>query len=389
MRLRRHRDGSINELKERLRSLDEHCLTDLNAGIHAMLERDLTVRVVPQTTPIESSGADPQIRELIDIFNSMLSRAQGTIEAYEALRDRLRTSLGDDSCLFDLHEKLTSLRDVCLTGLGDGLEAASHGDLTMDVQPATTPLTTAPGRELGSLGEVFNGMLANAQGGIASYNTMRRGIADLVGQISHHSSSVAGASEEMAATTHEVGSAITEIANSAGNVATGAQHQVELVDGAKQVTTEAVEQSQEARKVAERGIQLTAEIGSIADQTNLLALNAAIEAARAGEQGRGFAVVAEEVRKLAESAAHAAAETRDAFNGLSTSIETVSAIVERVADATNEVATVAQEATGATEQVSAAAEQSSASTQQIASSTEELARTAEQLQSIVTRFKVA
>jgi methyl-accepting chemotaxis protein len=389
MLLRRRDDKSIGELKERLRSLDENCLTSLNRGIGAMLDRDLTVRVVPQTAPIEHSSSDPQIRELIEIFNSMLSRAQDSLQAYEDLRERLRTSLGDQSCLFDLHDKLTSLRDVCLTGLGNGLDAASKGDLTVDVRPATTELTTAPGKELGSLAEVFNGMLANAQGGIASYNAMRHGIADLVGQISQHSTSVAGASEQMAATTHEVGSAITEIANAAGHVATGAQHQVELIDGARQVTTEAVEQSQAARRVAERGVQLTAEIGSIADQTNLLALNAAIEAARAGEQGRGFAVVAEEVRKLAESAAHAAGETRDAFNGLSSSIDTVSGIVERVAEATNEVAEVAQQATGATEQVSAAAEESSASTQQIASSTEELARTAEQLQSIVTRFRVA
>lgn len=102
-------------------------------------------------------------------------------------------------------------------------------------------------------------------------------------------------------------------------------------------------------------------ITGISEQTNLLALNASIEAARAGEAGRGFAVVADEVKNLAnKSGGHAneinqlmtklmqstgelsekvvqfaesmdhlqalrttrhAAEVRDSFNELSSSVE--------------------------------------------------------------------
>jgi methyl-accepting chemotaxis protein len=68
---------------------------------------------------------------------------------------------------------------------------------------------------------------------------------------------------------------------------------------------------QQLGAVSRRITGFIASIRELADMTNLLALNAAIEAARAGRHGTGFAVVAEEVRRLAEQSASAAAEAAD------------------------------------------------------------------------------
>jgi methyl-accepting chemotaxis protein len=381
-------DPALAELTAGLRSLHDHCLTDLAGAIDATRDGDLTVRVQPVTSPVTATAATPEVAALVELFNAMLAKAQSALAGYNALAEELNAALGDRSSLTQLGDRMQSLSDVCLTGLGDGLAAVASGDLTVTAEPATMPVDGARGARIGTLAETFNVMLAQAQGGLEFYDAMRTGLAEMIGDIARTAGQVARSSEEMATTSQQTGRAVEEIAGTMTGVASGAERQVRLVEDAKVIADEAIGLAASARAVASEGDSLTTEIGTIADQTNLLALNAAIEAARAGEQGRGFAVVADEVRKLAESASRTVAQTRVAFAGLATSIDDVSGCVDRVAKATDEVAAVAADASAATEQVSASTQECSASTQEVAASSEELAEAAKHLDELVGRFRV-
>ena len=111
-------DPVTAELKQRLTSLDANCLTNLQAGLEGMSHGDLTLAVTPVTTPIATRAASKDMQELVDLFNSMLGKAQGALEGYNAVRSEYQQALGDDSCLAELQVRLASLSGHCLTNLG-------------------------------------------------------------------------------------------------------------------------------------------------------------------------------------------------------------------------------------------------------------------------------
>jgi methyl-accepting chemotaxis protein len=245
-----------------------------------------------------------------------------------------------------------------LRSLAGAADRVAAGDLSVDVSPRS-------GRD--RLGAAFAGLVAELRAAVS--------------QMSRSATSVAGASQLVAASSADAGRAVEEIARALGDVAAGTERQVRSVTSARArteqvagATTASAHDAQEtsraadeARAAAGAGTETVArateamvavreasaeagqairELGTksqriggivdtitaIAEQTNLLALNAAIEAARAGEQGRGFAVVAEEVRKLAEESQAAAKSIATLVGEIRSETERTVTIVETGAE---------------------------------------------------------
>jgi methyl-accepting chemotaxis protein len=121
-------------------------------------------------------------------------------------------------------------------------------------------------------------------------------------------------------------------------------------------------------------------IQDIADQTNLLALNAAIEAARAGEHGRGFAVVAQEIRRLAERAVESTREIgatiQSVRNELQGAVGSTSAVAQRTEDGLG----LADDAAKALQEIIDSSGRTRSLMEEVSLATEQQIRAAEQAQ---------
>ena len=155
---------------------------------------------------------------------------------------------------------------------------------------------------------------------------------------------VAGATEELGASTHEISRRVHETRGISQEAVAGIGEASAMVGALNQTASQIG--------------QVVKLISDIAAQTNLLALNATIEAARAGDAGKGFAVVAGEVKNLATQTGKATEEISGLIANVQTSthqvvgtIGSVHGVVGSVDQVVASIAAAIEEQTAATGEI--------------------------------------
>ena len=384
---------------DRLRSLRDHCATDLLEALERMAQGDLTREVDHVTTRIERVGRD-ELGQIAGAVNGIRDRMVASVEAYEVSRAALQGMIGS------------------VAETADTVGVASE-------QMAAT--SEEGGRSNGEIARAIDEIAQGAERQAQMIEVAKGSVEDVVAAAVSSAREARGTAAA-AIDTRDVARVGVGAAQEASEVMASVR------DSALAVNVTITELAAKSDKI---GV-IVETITKIAKQTNLLALNAAIEAARAGEQGRSFAVVAEQVRTLAEESHVSAREiaaligaiqsetasavsvveegarrtvegttvveqTREAFTRIGASIEDMTGRIEAIAsgseqiarsanamhESITEVAAVAEQSSAATQEVSAATQQTYASAQEIASRAHNLSRTAEELNKLVRRFKLA
>jgi methyl-accepting chemotaxis protein len=336
----------------------------VKASLHVVLCADRVAKSSNQivsSVQEESSAAEQTLTSMEEMAASITQVAKNT--------EVLATNVDETSAT--INEMAASIEQV---GKNADVMAVSVEETSATIEQMVASVEQSS-RNASSMTEAVSETSMTVEHLLSSVEQISRSTESL----KHMVAETSGTIQEMMSTVQEVAGKIEDANRLSQNASKDAEEggkaiyrSIESLQNIGQTTEKTMSLIQNLGKRSDEIGTIVEVIDEIADQTNLLALNAAIEAARAGDAGRGFAVVAEEIRKLAERSMEAtkeigsvikqvqgetanavkateetyregkegmslAASSRDAFNSIIEAVKETSQIMEGIARSATEI----------------------------------------------------